>query len=720
MRDHLNQFVIAAILVSISITTCMAQSRTISGKVFDYSTKGPLSGVNVNIKDVTKSSVTNNEGYYEINVPENISVIEFADFKEKKISELKKISENEINIYLSDFSEYEIYSLSLEELMKIKVEVASKYSEPLNEAPAVVSVVTADEIESYGATSLYDVLERIPGMIVYRSGDSPARIALRGDLNITHYLFMVNNRPTREILKDGAYTEILAMFPISSIERIEVISGPGSILYGSNAITGVINIVTKREKEFLSATVSGGSPSAKTASASGAAKIGKGMFCGGINYKDTYWQQNFINELGTPNLENMREEGLGTDLSYNLGGWSVNTSLILWRNFLLDSRWDGDYGDFIRHFIDVGYVHPFSSKIKTSINASNTYSYFDALPRRQRRSSNNVLLEITNYYNSGKKLNAIVGGVIDEGSGIEERLVNDTIIPSFPWYKSTHYSVYSQFDYKLIKTVKVIGGFQLHKYSVYKPKFVPRFGLVFTPVDKLFIKLLYAEAYRTPNASELAINDPHLLGNPDLVPENEQTLDLEFIYNQKKLRTALSLFMYKQSDIIATRIYGNLDVYKNVNQFSAKGVNIEVKYYPASRLNIVGSASYQTNLLNDSIENTSTAAITAKLGISYAFNFGLSFGFFNIYNSKPPDLLWRNPQIKIVNPVPDAFNLLSANVNYNLSKIFNTANTNIILNFRVENLLNEEIYTNEVRSARINSIPGKPGRRIYLGAKVNF
>jgi outer membrane receptor for ferrienterochelin and colicins len=624
-----------------------------------------------------------------------------------------------------DSSEEEIFKLSLAELMNIKVDVVSKVNELVNEAPGVVSVITAREIESFGASSLRDVLERVTG-VVGLTGFTPSNvISVRGDKPQTsnkHVLILINGRPTRESITSGEDGEVYGMFPINCIEQIEVIRGPGSVLYGTNAYTGVINIVTKHTKEYFSANVSGGLPNSTIASVSGGAKIGKGVLSAGVYYKNLReWEQSFITESGIDTSFNTHEKGLGATLSYFSGGFAATSSLISWNNFLIGPDLGGNYANATRHFIDVGYTHQFTKKIRTSINATNTYYFQDGTPIHPRRTSNDLLTELTFYVTPNKKLNIIAGGLLNNVSGIIKKLINDEIIPTMPYYNQLHCSFYSQADYKLLSSLKIIVGFQLHKYNKSLPaKFVPRLGLIWNPKEKITVKALYAEAYRAPSAGETTVNESKRVGNPDLKPEIVNSFELEIGYSDKKIQPSITMFMYKQLDNI------NLDEsvvpqkFINNGTFSAQGVEFEMKYIPVENLFITGSCTYQTNLLDNNIKNSTTAPITAKLGVSYALDFGLSFGLFNIFNSTPPDVVLRYPTRKIVNPVPAAFNLFSANIDYNLSKDLLKSRTDIILNLRAENLLNEEIYTPEWVRSRINSIPGKPGRRIFFGVKINI
>src|SRR5690606_30083740 len=147
----------------------------------------------------------------------------------------------------------DIAEMSLEELLNLEVTVASKKEEKISDAAGVISVLTKQELQNFGGITLRDILERVPSLSATSSYFTDRyMIAGRGNqtkINGGHNLILINGRPTREIVEGGISSEILAAFPVNIIERIEVIRGPGSVLYGSNAFSMVINIVTEKPAE---------------------------------------------------------------------------------------------------------------------------------------------------------------------------------------------------------------------------------------------------------------------------------------------------------------------------------------------------------------------------------------------------------------------------------------------------------------------------------------
>jgi outer membrane receptor protein involved in Fe transport len=132
--------------------------------------------------------------------------------------------------------------MSLEQLLTIKVTTPSKRAETPVEAPGVFSVITADEIAGFGANSLFDVLERAPSVQTLGSSLFPRNLAvMRGDLRSLfddHVLILFDGRPIRESINGGVDSPFFTAFPVEMIERIEIVRGPGSVLYGTNAFVG--------------------------------------------------------------------------------------------------------------------------------------------------------------------------------------------------------------------------------------------------------------------------------------------------------------------------------------------------------------------------------------------------------------------------------------------------------------------------------------------------
>jgi iron complex outermembrane recepter protein len=160
----------------------------------------------------------------------------------------------------SNDKEKDYSNMSLEDLLNVKIVSVSKSSELLFDAPLSASVLTREEIRKAGCTSVMEALRLVPGIIVREQTNGNYDIQLRGVYTMPNALFdgssatllmMIDNRPIFNYLKGSTFWETLPV-DLNDIEKIEVVRGPAAALYGPNALTGVINIITRHpEKEGL-------------------------------------------------------------------------------------------------------------------------------------------------------------------------------------------------------------------------------------------------------------------------------------------------------------------------------------------------------------------------------------------------------------------------------------------------------------------------------------
>ncbi len=149
-------------------------------------------------------------------------------------------------------------NLSLKDLLNMKIVSVSKQSELLFDAPLSASVITKEEIQRAGCTSIMEAMRLVPGVIARQQSNGNYDIHLRGmdnvppnasfDVASTTALVMIDNRPVYSYLRGGTFWETLPV-DINDVEKIEVIRGPAAALYGPNAVNGVVNIITRHTKK---------------------------------------------------------------------------------------------------------------------------------------------------------------------------------------------------------------------------------------------------------------------------------------------------------------------------------------------------------------------------------------------------------------------------------------------------------------------------------------
>ena len=149
--------------------------------------------------------------------------------------------------------------LSIEELMGLKVTSVSRKQERLSETAAAVTVITADDIRRSGVTDIPDALRLSPGVDVARVDSHEWAVGVRGlnDTFTSSLLTLIDGRSIYTPLFAGTFWDANDVL-LEDIDRIEVVRGPGSTVWGANAFNGVVNIVTKPASETQGLLVTGG------------------------------------------------------------------------------------------------------------------------------------------------------------------------------------------------------------------------------------------------------------------------------------------------------------------------------------------------------------------------------------------------------------------------------------------------------------------------------
>lgn len=140
--------------------------------------------------------------------------------------------------------ETDFLDLSLDELLQVELRVAGKRTEQVRDIPASVTILTRDEIDRYGWTTLEELLRNVPGFFLLDNTEERfvgSRGAVGGGVQ-----FLVNGVPQHPSLQKTLTVPEVARLniPIESVDRIEIIRGPMSVIYGNNAFLGVVNVVT--------------------------------------------------------------------------------------------------------------------------------------------------------------------------------------------------------------------------------------------------------------------------------------------------------------------------------------------------------------------------------------------------------------------------------------------------------------------------------------------
>lgn len=157
-------------------------------------------------------------------------------------------SETELKDYKFDLMD-DIFNLDLEQLKDMKLSTASKSLQSLNQAPSRIIVVTKEQIEQRGYRGLDDLLNDLPAVQILRYADSGVvnQIGIRGVMGNTYFKILQDGIEIDQT--DGEFMSVSMQYPLIGVERVEVLYGAASVIYGADAMSGVINIVSSLKPE---------------------------------------------------------------------------------------------------------------------------------------------------------------------------------------------------------------------------------------------------------------------------------------------------------------------------------------------------------------------------------------------------------------------------------------------------------------------------------------
>lgn len=629
------------------------------------------------------------------------------------------VSAEEIIVLDEEFEE--ILSLDLEELTTVSI--ASKRTEKLEDAPGIITVVTEDEIQNYGYRNLRDILDRQPHMQVMGSNLFPhGRISMRGNTS-THVdntvLFLLNGRPIREASSTSVNHDLYSSFPVEAIQQIEIIRGPGSVLYGTNAFAGVINIITKKAPESPSATVavSYGSFETKKTSLSGGGTWGDLEIHGVINGYDSDGDDfnNITDENGNSGTYNTGSDAISAVVQAKYKGFTLNAlythaeqDMANRLQFLLPS----DELSTDRKYVDLGYKHDITDNWDVSVNVLHHYHKlfipFTAGTYTEIR-SRNYFAELNTRIKLTNDLSTLIGFSYNE---LENENFNTDSITL---------STYAQVDYQLFEWLKLIGGLQYNKPEDISGDFSPRLAAIINLNEHWGIKLLYGKAFREASPTERFINAPSVVGNASLNPETVETFDAQLFYNGKRASFSATYFHSEHKDLISRTATFPVQIV-NAGEIKYDGFELEGKFKLGQNFSFIGNMSYQTNEKNDGSNNaTYSPDWMFKTGLSYDSPRGYQLSIFNSYFAQSTLQNHQLNNITFSNPDADGYNNLTANLKFNLGEVFNKAAlSNMNFSLYGDNLLDEDIFFPSTHRRNVNSIPHHMGRSVYATISFEF
>ena len=544
---------------------------------------------------------------------------------------------------------------------ELTVSIATGTKQPISTAPAVATVITSREIKAMRARDIDDVLETVPGLHVSRStvGYNPI-YTFRGIYSEQNpqVLMLVNGISINNLFV-GDRGQVWGGFPVESISRIEIIRGPGSAIYGADAFSGVINIITKKAHEINGTEVGARVGSFNTQEA----WLMHGHQYKGVDIafmmeaKTTNGHREKVdsdaqtladindgtNASWAPGATNNGRDSLDLRLDVQKGYWQFRAGLQQRRNVEMgfgagrdldiqgefdSDRWNADLTFHNPMFSEYWDLHTQVSFFQTSqevdeniyISAPGSLGYPDGLIGNPEVWERHWRLNTTASYSGFddhqlrfgigydvsdiykvKDMNNIFGVLTD---------FTDTAQVFLPENDRKNKFFFLQDIWNFANDWTLTSGLRFDDYNDFGSTWNPRAAIVWSATHDTTIKLLYGQAFRAPSFAEFRNqNNPVALGNDDLDPEKIETFELALDTRRiNDVRLGLNLFHYEWEDIIDF-VPITSGVLKAQNQGKQKGygAEIELDWQTSNSHTMHANYAYQHSRDENANENSGNA-----------------------------------------------------------------------------------------------------------------
>ncbi|MDF1880380.1 TonB-dependent receptor [Sulfurimonas sp. MAG313] len=622
--------------------------------------------------------------------------------------------------------------LSLEELMQITIISELSTGTKLEEkyTPASLSIITSEQIRQSGARTFYEALEQVPGLHVYPAKGFTMKqgISIRGIQTITnpHVLIMLDG----VALGTGYYGSPAMLFkmPSSMIEKIEVVRGPGSAIYGADAFSGVINITSKNyDSNEAQASLGYGSFYTKEAYTYLKTEVGDlkiGLSASVLQTdgdKDRFIKEDGLKGAPTSFAPGPLETRFKTlyahaDLHYkdfdiNVmatklydAGTSSGAAQVLDpdgsienKTFLLDFKHENTnlFKDttiktniaFTRYevnsdynFFPTGVFFPSPAIAKIGVKEDNYFlnTRFIYVGINKHTLSLGLGYRYSGIRGISKESNFGVGvtnpGTLENLTGTQYTFMKEDV-------SRNNSFIFIQDEYIISSQWRLVSGLRYDYYDDFGSTVDPRFALIWQASNDLTFKSLYGRAFRAPTFTELYLrNNRFTLGNLELDPETIDTFEVIMNY-RAVIHTKLNLFYYKARNLITyvNNVGSTTRTAQNQAGINGYGGELELSYDLNEKINLSGNYSYVQALYQDTkqrVEDIAPHQIFAQIQYKPSKNWKLNTQYYYFSKRYRTHIDSRNPS--------DAASL----VNLSLSK--NDILEGLDLSIAARNLFNSD------------------------------
>ena len=502
---------------------------------------------------------------------------------------------------------------------------AAKYDQKVNEAPAAVIIITAEQIRAYGYRTFAQILDSVPGLFT-NTDRNYSYIGFRGFNRPGDYtsrvLLLIDNHRLNDAIYDqgGAGTE--TPIDVDLIDRVEIIKGPGSSLYGTNAFFGVVNVITKRGRDIKGAEVSGEASSFNTYRSrltygnkfsNGVEMLLSGSLSDSEGYRELFYPAFASTNNGI--AKNADRDNLyyySGKVSYAdftiLGGhqWrKKNVPTAAFGAVFNDNR-DNTVDE--RTYLDLVYQHEFVNQLNVKARLYfDRYYYHSYLPtdytgtgtppftlNKDATEADWWGAELTATKRLFDRHKVTIGTEFRDQFRLNQS--NRDIEPPATYLddkrRSSIIAAYLQDEWAITDHLTLNVGVRHDQYSTFGGTTNPRAALIST-WNKTTVKLLYGQAFRAPSPYEqFYVTGSTFKANANIQPEKIKTYELVLEqYLGDHLRVLGSVYQYNIAGLISqvSDTDGKL-FYDNVENITARGVELTMESKWASGLE--GRLSY--------------------------------------------------------------------------------------------------------------------------------
>ena len=494
----------------------------------------------------------------------------------------------------------------LQKLLNKNLAVSSQKALTTRETPGIISVVTAEEIQNSGARDMIDVLRLVPGFDVAQDLQFVLGLGLRGNwANEGKVLVMLDGQPFNELLYQTV--ALGNRFPVDAIERIEIIRGPGSAIYGGSAEYGVINIISKAAASLDGVAVygAGGFHTGAVGRSNGGVMIAQkgdeiswdlSLFKGSGVVSDRHFEDFDQSEFDLSSVT--RAEPMNVNVGLRYKDLSLRTmydqyetsdpySTISFKNYYLDARYKIRFERLVLT-PQIQYLNQVPWKWDDSSTDG-----VDFQMRAER-----IKTHLDGSYDFSRKVNLNFGVVYFHDKGTD--LLDAQSFDGNNTLDLNNFAVYSQMLVKH-RLFNATAGFRWEKNNRYGSAFVPRLALT-KKIENFHFKLLYSESFRAPSIQNINLPKDDVANKP----ERSNVFEFEFGYQfTPEMLLAINAFSISTKDVLIFGSEGTGDEYtewySNENKSGSSGVEV-VYTVRKNRWYTTATYSYSQALSGNTVE----------------------------------------------------------------------------------------------------------------------